>query len=227
MVTPSYPSPHAPKSTELLKVISSLEPLSFHPKIKAAIAMSTYSDEEMQKRFFKEDDYKILEALSLNKNLSEDLVKEFLNKKQFILNVARSRTLNEKLFELLQDYPASLAMNESLSSKMQKELLDLKSSEINYALSLNNNLEENSIRTLLELDNEEIRLSLYENNSTPSDILKEAYKNSDNHMALAKNENTPIEILYQLQLDSKYERAVKTNAAYGKHIQSENIGWLV
>jgi len=215
------------KSTQLLQVISSLEPISFHPKIKASIAMSIYSDEAMQKKFFKEDEFTILEALSFNKNLSENLVKEFLNNKQFILNVARNRILDENLFELLKDYPVSLAMNESLTSQMQKKLLELKNRDINYALSLNNNLEENTIKTLLEIDDEKIRLSLYENSSTPSDILTEAYKSPENHMALAKNENTPIELLYQLQLDSRYERHVKTNAAYGKHIQSENIGWLV
>lgn len=215
------------KSTELLKVISSLQPLSTHLKIKAAIAMSIYSDEEMQKRFFKEGDYNILEALSLNQHLSKSLVKEFLENKQFILNVAKSRTLDDELFYLLRDYPISLAMNESLTLQMQKELLELNNSDINYALSLNNNLAEDIITNLLKSDDEKIRLCIYENSSTPSEILTEAYKNSENHMALAKNENTPIEILYQLQLDSKYERYVKTNAAYGKHIQSENIGWLV
>lgn len=215
------------KSTELLKAIVSLNPLSFHPKIKAAIAMSIYSDEEMQKRFFKESDSNILEALSLNKNLSKSLVKEFLNNKQFILNVAKSRNLDDELFELLKDYPVGLAMNESLTSQMQKKLIEMDDNDINYALSLNDNLDEKTVQTLLEMDDEKIRLSLYENSSTPSDILTEAYKDSKYHMALAKNENTPIEILYQLQLDSRYERHVKTNAAYGKHIQSENIGWLV
>jgi len=215
------------KSTELLKVIASLKPLSFHPKIKAAIAMSIYSDEGMQKKFFQEDDDNILEALSFNKHLSKTLVKEFLSNDELILNVARSRTLDEELFHLLQDYPISLAMNESVTAQMQQELFALNSSDINHALSLNNNLEENIIKALLELEDEKIRLCIYENNATSSDILIEAYRNSENHMALAKNENTPIDILYQLQLDSRYERHVKTNAAYGKHIQSENIGWLV
>ena len=58
------------------------------------------------------------------------------------------------------------------------------------------------------------------------EILNAAYEDSKNHMALAKNESTPIELLYQLQLDSRYERAVKTNAGFGKHIQTQNIGWL-
>jgi hypothetical protein len=58
------------------------------------------------------------------------------------------------------------------------------------------------------------------------ELLKKAYENGQYHESLAQNENTPVEILYQLQLDSRYERYVKTNAAFGQHIQSENIGWL-
>jgi len=45
--------------------------------------------------------------------------------------------------------------------------------------------------------------------------------------ALAKNSATPIEILYQLQLDARLERIVKENASFGKHIQENNIGWEV
>jgi len=45
--------------------------------------------------------------------------------------------------------------------------------------------------------------------------------------SLAKNINTPVEILYQLHLDSRLERIVKENPAFGKHIMVENIGWQV
>jgi len=46
-------------------------------------------------------------------------------------------------------------------------------------------------------------------------------------MALARNEATPVELLYQFQLDSRLARAVKENASFGKHIQRDNIGWDV
>jgi hypothetical protein len=44
--------------------------------------------------------------------------------------------------------------------------------------------------------------------------------------SLAANTSTPIEVLYQLSLDRRFERAVKTNSAFGKHIQTHNIGWF-
>ena len=214
------------KDSNLLREISTLKPLQFHPKIRVAIAMSVYCDEAMQKRFFKSQDEKIIEALSLNKNLNITFVEEFLEDENLGNNVARSINLNDELFELLKKYPNSLAMNENLNLKMQEELLSLDDLNIYYALSLNNTLDKSIINRLLELDNSEIEQAIYENSSTPVEILNAAYEDDKNHMALAKNESTPIEILYQLQLDARYERAVKINAGFGKYIQTENIGWL-
>jgi hypothetical protein len=72
-------------------------------------------------------------------------------------------------------------------------------------------------------------LSLAHNTATPQDIIEALYGSGDVAIlaALAANEATPIELLYQLQLDSRFARAVETNAAFGRHIQSQNIGWLV
>ena len=61
--------------------------------------------------------------------------------------------------------------------------------------------------------------SLYENKMMPIELLEEAYENNKYLEQLSQNESTPVEILYQLQLDSRYERFVKTNKAFGKHIQ--------
>jgi len=214
------------EDAELLREISSLKPLQFHPKIDAAIAMSPYCDLELQKRYFKRGEARDLEALSLNKNLDEGLVEEFLNSESLGENVARNINLNMGLFERLKLYINALALNETLSFDMQNELLELQSVDINYALSLNNALDEKVLRKLLTLEDEKIQEAVYENSATPIEILEEAYRDAKNHLALAKNESTPIEILYQLQLDSRYERYVKTNAGFGKHIQTENIGWL-
>ncbi len=215
------------KSSELLRAISELKPLQFHPKIKAAIAMSLYCDEKMQKKFFKSGDEKIVEALSFNKNLEASLIEEFMKDTKLGSNVAFSITLTHELFDLLKIYPTYLARNESLTKEMQKRLLELEDENIKYALSLNDYIDEEIIEKLLASQDPKIRLAVYENSATPVSILEEAYKDESNHLALAKNESTPIELLYQLQLDSRYERAVKTNAGFGKHIQTENIGWLV
>jgi hypothetical protein len=215
------------KSVELLNAISLLEPLQFHPKIKQAIAMSATCDELMQKRFFKSQDIQLLEALSLNKNLSPYLVNEFIDDKYLGVHVARSIKLNEELFERLEKFAVALAENESLTLEMQDKLLNRNNDFINVALSSNSATCKQNIEKLLLLDGEDIKQALYENSATPQELLKKAYKDAKYHEALARNENTPVDILYQLQLDSRYERMVKTNAGFGKHIQSENLGWIV
>ena len=214
------------QSSELLNEISLLQPLKFHPKINMAIAMSPYCDDAMQKRFFKSADESVLEALSLNKALKRELVVKLLEDEALAFNIARNLILDEDTFELLKKYKIGLALNETLTLAMQEELMSLEIQEINYALSLNNSLEEGIVEELLKLENSEIQEAIYENASTPLHVLQEAYKNEKNHLALAKNESTPIEILYQLQLDARYERYVKSNAGFGKHIQTQNIGWL-
>jgi len=212
-------------SSQLLKAIYMLEPLKYHPKIKMAIAIKC--DDEMQELFFKEKEPKILEALALNKKLNANLIIEFLKDEILGMNVAKNIELSEDIFELCKNYKVALALNETLSLKMQEELLNLDDDEICYALSLNQNIDEKILKKLLESTNEKIKSSIYENKATPVEILETAYKNNQNYEEIAKNENTPIEILYQLQLDSKYERFVKTNATFGRHIQQENIGWQV
>jgi hypothetical protein len=216
------------KSTQLLKAISLLQPIKFHPKIECAIAMSLYCDEKMQEHFFKKSkNQEILEALSLNKNLKPSLIEEFLKDEELGTNVAKNIELTDEFFELFKSNKIGLALNESLTTEMQEELLGLDNEEISYALALNNNVNETVLEKLLQSSNKEIVSCVYENSSTPVEILQNAYENNQNFEELAKNENTPIEILYQLQLDSKYERFVKMNKAFGKHIQQENIGWDV
>ena len=215
------------RHVDILKAIWELKPLKFHPKIESAIAMSIYSDEAMQKKLYKSGKENILEALAHNKKLSKELVSEFIKEQKFIDIISRSIDLDDELFELLNEFSTALSLNESLSLEMQEKLFAKNDNEVNYALSLNDNLNETMINKLLDLGNEKIEFSIYENNSTPQEILIKAYENPATHMPLSKNENTPIEILYQLQLDARYERFVKTNAAFGRHIQSENIGWEV
>ena len=214
------------QSVELLKAISELKPLKFHPKIEMAIAMSLYIDESMQRRFLKSADEKILEALSFNKKLSKSIVEKFIDDETLGSNVARSIELDVKLFNLAQNYPTALALNDTLTAQMQEQLLALNIKEVNFALSLNDNLDEKIMQTLLKSEDNDIKSSIYENASVPIDVLEEAYKKGKYLGSLAKNENTPVEILYQLQLDARYERDVKTNASFGRHIQTENIGWL-
>lgn len=215
------------KSPKLLNTILDLEPIQYHPKIKSAIAMSMFTDESLQNRLFKLQNKEIQQALSLNKKLNYKIIKEFLKDDTLGSNVAMNISLDEKLFFECTDFLDSLALNVSLSTEMQEKLFNKKSSKIKLALSTNNSLDKEFIEALLDLNDDKINQNIYENGATSVKILEEAYKHEKNHLALCKNENTPIDILYQLQLDSRYERYVKHNAGFGKHIQSENIGWLV
>ncbi|MFA5454950.1 MAG: hypothetical protein WC272_06495 [Sulfurimonas sp.] len=213
------------KSTQLLKAISLLEPIKQNPKIQAAIAMSSYSDDEMQESLFKTNNQDVLEALSQNKNLKRELIEEFLKDEKLGINVAKNIELNDELFELFKANKIGLALNESLTPRMQREMLSYDDEKIAYALALNNSIDEEILNLLLESTNEEIKSALYENKKTAVEILEEAYRNGKYLKEIAKNENTPVEILYQLQLDSKYARSVMENPAFGKHIQQDNIGW--
>lgn len=213
------------KRPQLLKAISLLEPIKYNPKIQYAIAMNIWCDDDLQELLFKTNDPNILEALSQNRNLKQELIEEFLKDEKLGRNVAKNIKLTDELFELFKTNKIGLALNDSLTLDMQKELLSYGDEKISYALALNNGIDEEIVNQLLESTNEEIRSALYENPKTPAVILEKAYKNNQYCKEIAKNENTPVEILYQLQLDSRYARSVMENPAFGRHIQQENIGW--
>jgi Lhr-like helicase len=241
------------KNEKLLETISLLEPIKFHPKIKIRLAVHPYVTKNVLKRFLKQDDKEIKEAIAYNSNLDKSIVKELIKDKNISKIVAKNIELDDEIFQDLNEYALELAQNESLSLDMQKNLFKLKNYDINLALASNNSLEKELIDELLSLKDKEIEKNIYLNSATDTEILKKAYEDENNYLFLAKNistpqeileqlyergddkildalsrnENTPVEILYQLQLDSRFDRAVKTNKAFGKHIQSENIGWLV
>lgn len=212
------------KDSELLRVILKLQPIKHNPKMKMQIAMSEFCDKSMQDYLNKDKNIEIQEALSLNSSLHVEIIKEFMIDEKLAQKIAKNIKLNDEYFSLLGEYKIALALNESLSETMQEELANAKDEEVNYALSLNNSINLDILNNLLKSGNEIIVKALYENKMMPVKSLEEAYKNNKYYAQLAKNENTPVEILYQLQLDSRYERAVKTNAGFGKHIQEENLG---
>jgi len=82
---------------------------------------------------------------------------------------------------------------------------------------------------LYEASEELYGIEIAGNSKTDTAILEKLSSSSDVKvlLALARNESTPVELLYQFQLDSRLARAVKENASFGKHIQRDNIGWDV
>lgn len=215
------------KNIQVLQNILTLKPIKYNSEIKIQIAINEHINNEMQELLKKDENSEVKEALSLNKNLNIEIINEFIKDENLGSNIAKSIKLNDEYFDLLQEFKIALALNESLSLNMQEKLLEYENDEINYALSLNNNIDLKVLNKLLESKNEIVIDALYENKSMAVEMLKQAYRDNKYYEQLAKNENTPVDILYQLQLDRRYERYVKTNAGFGKHIQQENIGWIV
>ncbi|WP_297482544.1 hypothetical protein [Sulfurimonas sp.] len=241
------------QNTALLEAISALEPVRMHPKLKKSLAMHKDTPKSVLKKFLKQDDVLAKEAMAYNPNLDMTLIKELAKSEDLAEILAQNVKLDEALFTLLKDFKTALAMNETLNAAMQTQLLALDDRVVNLALANNRALTKESVVKLLAHNDAELNAALYANPATPKELLEEAFKDMNNYShlaknpamppqlleamfaegdavvldALARNENTPVAVLYQLQLDSRFDRAVKTNAAFGKHIQSENIGWMV
>lgn len=238
-------------NAELLEVISELEPIKFHPKIKVILATHPQTPKKVLKKFLKEGDENVLEAIYANPNLDHTIAKGLLENEEAATMIAQNIVLDEELFSLLIDYPVYLANNDSLTVEMQRELLEKNDQAVDRNLARNSLLEAEFLERLYKKSSE-LQQIILENPATPSSILESAFADTANHISLAKNsatpqeilsklyeygrteilaelaqnENTPVELLYQMQLDSRFERYVRTNAAFGKHIQTQNIGWL-
>ena len=135
---------------------------------------------------------------------------------------------------------------------MQERLLGLHRNDVMTSLASNSELDNKVVNKLLDEESTDVNSALYGNPATPQKDLEDAYKNISNHVYLAynkntpkhiltllakasdikvlhgiaQNESTPVEVLYQLQLDARLARAVKENPIFGQHIQTENLGWL-
>ena len=103
--------------------------------------------------------------------------------------------------------------------------MEMKDEAIFSALAQNTVLSLEHLETLFGLNRYAVELA--SNTSLVSQHLEALYQTSEPEIlkALASNTSTPVEILYQLSLDQRTERAVKTNPAFGKHIQTYNLGW--
>ena len=222
--------------------------------VKTLIAMRDDCDEAMQNILYKDSDEDVLLALTHNISLERKIAEEMFENEIYAKNIAKHITLDNELFDLLiTNYRVELAKNESISHNMQERLVSYHEENIQLALASNLHIDEETINALISEGSEDVSFAVYANSSTPKESLEEAYENKLNHFALSNNENTPkeilarlansedekvlrglaknvstpIDVLYQLQLDSRFERLVKENSAFGEHIKSENIGWQV
>lgn len=142
--------------------------------------------------------------------------------------IAQSFPLTEDRFErLLRSYSVDLASNPTLTVSMQQTLMELDEVGVNTALASNASIDSRLLATLYESGRYNTQIA--GNRAVTAQQCEALWMSNDPAVlnALAANVSTPVEILYQLALDSRYERSVKTNAAFGKHIQTHNIGWQV
>lgn len=222
--------------------------------VKTLIAMREDCPKNIQELLYESGEEEVLEALSCNVDLDKNIAKKMIANKTYAKNIATYMRLKNEIFDILSlQHGLDLAHNETLTLKMQKALICIHDENIMLALSSNKRVDKNIIEELFLEVCEEVHHNLYANSNTPKEKLEEAYKNREYHPslstntstpehilqklsesndskileALAKNESTPVAVLYQLQLESRYERFVKENTAFGKHIQTQNIGWEV
>jgi hypothetical protein len=241
------------QNPELLEAISTLEPIKYHPKLSVLLAQHPGTPKRVLKKLLREENAEVLEAMCINPSLDNAMIKELSSDAIYAKLLAQKIELTQERFELLQSYAKELAANESLSESMQRELLLLSDEAVDKALAQNRALLKDITTELMQRDDARLTQLLLQNPNTEEAYLREAFGKKEHHLflahnpnlpediaealfaegdaevleALAANEATPVDILYQLQLDSRFARAVKTNEAFGKHIQSQNIGWLV
>ncbi len=222
--------------------------------VKKLISMRDFLDEELQKQLYDLEEKEILDSLVYCKNLSEDIYKLLRDNNNYAHIMAQHIELNKERYEFFQNnFAKSLAKNKTITKELEQKLLKHNIDDIKEALASNEGVSTATILELLKKGDDKIDFSIYsnpatpenilikgsedlknhfalaQNKSTPSQVLEKIYKEADAEVLkeLAKNRSTPVDILYQLHLDSRYERYVKENPSFGKHIQQENIGWLV
>jgi len=169
------------------------------------------------------DDATIHRSLAQNSTLSPEGA-DLLEQKYPEL-IASFYPLDEVRFERLTGNSVALASNNTLTASMQERLMEMKDEAVFSALAQNTVLSLEHLETLFALNQYAVELA--SNTSLSKQHLEMLYQSANPEilMALASNTSTPVEILYQLSLDQRTERAVKTNPAFGKHIQTYNLGW--
>ncbi|MCW8837550.1 MAG: hypothetical protein OQJ77_07710 [Thiovulaceae bacterium] len=222
--------------------------------IKTLIAMRKDIDDELQKLLYETGEHKVLEALSCCKNLTDEIFNKFLEDEAYSKNMAKYIKLDIDKYDFFKDaFASELAQNENINPFMQGDLLYFHLEEVEENLAYNKSIYEELIPEMLKHKKDRVDFALYSNSSTPKSILELGFQDKKNYLALSLNKNTPqdilsklyesndvgirtalsknistpVDILYQLQLDSRFERYVKENPSFGRHIQQENIGWQI
>ena len=162
--------------------------------------------------------------LAANETLSEEGAQLLAG--EYGASMAEHRPLDEVWFETFFPlYPASLAANRSLKGVMQERLMGTGDETVLRVLASNPSLQRSQLEKLY---GEGKYAPFLASNPSLDPVWLESMSHTDDPSvleALASNPSTPIDVLYQLSLDRRFERYVKVNPTYGRHIQTHNIGW--
>jgi len=208
-------------------------------------------DAALQRELADVHDRQIDAALAANPDLDPDLADTlFADAALAAVGYAHIRLDDARFAKGLAACPAATAANPSLTEAMQRQLYARGDRAVRLALAANpalgiadtlmaagdaavmDALAANPSLNPAQLDALAARgdcdAALAGNGAAPSALLEALYAKGDDTvlLALAANPSTPVPILQQLQLDARFERAVRTNEAFGQFIQRENIGWL-
>lgn len=221
-------------------------------ELQREVALREDISAKLQEQLYKTNNPLILEALAYNPNLDKKLLELFIKDENHIRIIVTCHRLSDEIFELFYSKnKEDLANNIYLNKEMQNKLYNTKDKNILEALAKNENLDSELLEQMFT--DKKLLKYLYTNPKIPKEKLFEALKDKEWHKALAKNPNspkellselsssddalvltalaknikTPIECLYQLHLDSRFERLVKENPSFGIHIQTNNIGWII
>ncbi len=167
-----------------------------------------------------EDKLECDEVLSKNKTLSKSRALKLIDR--YPENIAQFIELDSELFDRLKEHSIYLSQNSSLEQNMIDELI--KDSKNHKYLARNSAFMD--FERLIE--NRDLWVELASNESLSESHFSRLYNSNDSGVLteLAKNINTPIEMLYQLHLDQRFERFVKSNISFANHIKFENMGWF-
>lgn len=240
-------------NAELITAISQLSPIAKElkipndPSLKGVLdAMALHSDtpESLLRSLLKERAYLVAhrEPLALEKELLalEDETIQRTLAQNVTLSQEGADILEQKYPELIASfYPLDkvrferllpqnglfLASNSTLNESMQYRLMEMNDASVFSALAQNSSLLHDHLETLFALNHYSAELAT--NSSLLQYHLETLYGRGEGEIlkALSANVSTPVAILYQLSLDQRYERGVKTNPSFGKHIQTTNLGW--
>lgn len=170
------------------------------------------------------EDEEVNTILSQNKTLSQEGADALEHSHPHL--IASNTVLSDIRFDrLYRHYASRLASNPSLSPAMQQRLFDLKDETVYEVLASNPIIQRDILDRLFEAGQFSVQLA--KNSALSHEKIHILFLRGESEVlsALAANPSTPIETLYQLSLDQRFERSVKTNPAFGKHIQTHNIGW--